>query len=208
MDVNVYGVWIVMVSYMASIVSETPGGEPSRPSEDEIFEVLSNRRRRYTVHALKQADGAMQLGDVAERVAAWEYDIDLSEVSYDERKRVYTALQQSHLPKMDDVGLLSYDKRQGLIEPEPALEDADVYMDIVRGGDIPWSEYYLGLAGVGLALTAALWVGAWPLTVLSELAWMTGIVIAFLVSGAIHTYFGKQRRLGTTADPPEIDDWT
>lgn len=174
------------------------------PDEDDLFEVLSNRRRRYAVHAIKQEGEAVDLGDIAERVASWEYDVERAELSYDERKRVYTALQQSHLPKMDDAGIVAYDKDRGVIEPKPALEDAEVYMDIVQGREIPWSEYYLGLSGVAAALVAAVWMGAWPLSVLPEIAWMTGIVAAFAVSSAVHTYFARETRIGSTEDPPEL----
>ncbi|MFB6134359.1 MAG: hypothetical protein ABEJ55_05170 [Halanaeroarchaeum sp.] len=174
------------------------------PNEDDLFEVLSNRRRRYAVHAIKQEGEAVELGDIAERVASWEYDVAEAELSYDERKRVYTALQQSHLPKMDDAGIVAYDKDRGVIEPKPALEDAEVYMDIVQGREIPWSEYYLGLSGVAAALVAAVWVGAWPLSALPEMAWMTGIVAAFAVSSTVHTYYAKETRIGSADDPPEM----
>ncbi|MFW6003312.1 MAG: DUF7344 domain-containing protein [Halanaeroarchaeum sp.] len=172
--------------------------------EDELFEVLSNRRRRYAVHAVKQEGEAVELGDVAERVASWEYDVAESELSYDERKRVYTALQQSHLPKMDDAGIVAYDKERGVIEPKPALEDADVYLDIVQGREIPWSQYYLGLSGVMAALVAAVWMGAWPLSMVPTMGWMVGMVVALTVSAAAHTYFDRTNRLGVTEEPPEI----
>lgn len=174
------------------------------PSEDDLFEVLSNRRRRYAVHAIKQEGDAVELGDIAERVASWEYDVAESELSYDERKRVYTALQQSHLPKMDDAGIVAYDKERGVIEPQPALEDADVYLDIVQGREIPWSQYYLGLSGVMAALVAAVWMGAWPLSVVPMTGWMVGIVVAFAVSAAAHTYFDRANRIGAGEEPPEL----
>ncbi|MFW5905545.1 MAG: DUF7344 domain-containing protein [archaeon] len=189
---------------MVSTASGGVGDAASGPSEDDLFEVLSNRRRRYAVHAIKQEGEAVELGDVAERVASWEYDVAESELSYDERKRVYTALQQSHLPKMDDAGIVAYDKERGVIEPQPALEDADVYLDIVQGREIPWSQYYLGLSGVMAALVAAVWMGAWPLSLVPTIGWMVGIVVAFAVSAAAHTYFDRTNRIGTDDDPPEL----
>lgn len=181
-----------------------PGGAISDgPSEDELFEILSNRRRRYVVHALDQAGETMEIGAVAERVAAWENDVDESDLSYDERKRVYTALQQSHLPKMDDVGIVEYDKHRGIIEPQPGLEDVDVYMDVVQGREIPWSQYYLGLAGLALALVAAVGAGLWPLGAIPEIGWMAAITVGFGVSASIHTYFDRTTRLGSPGAPPE-----
>ncbi|MFW5919519.1 MAG: DUF7344 domain-containing protein [Halanaeroarchaeum sp.] len=190
---------------MSTTTNASGGADRAGPSEDELFEVLSNRRRRYTVHALERADGALEIGDVAERVAAWENDVDPIDVSYQERKRVYTALQQTHLPKMDDIGIVSYDKHRGTIEPRPGLEEVDVYMDVVRGREIPWSQYYLGLSGVALALVAAVAANSWPLGAVPDVGWMAAITVAFAVSASVHTYYSSTTRLGAREDPPEIE---
>ncbi|MGB9986583.1 DUF7344 domain-containing protein [Salarchaeum japonicum] len=188
--------------------SEATGGSSTQGelTEDALFSVLSNRRRRYAVHALKREKSAVELGDLAEQVAAWEYDTPISEVSYEERKRVYTALQQSHLPMMDDANVVDFDKRRGVVEPTPALADADVYMEVVQGREIPWSQYYLGLSGVALALTLAVAVNAWPFTFLSNFAWLVATAVAFTVSAAIHTVYANGLRIGETERPPELEN--
>ena len=180
--------------------------EPSEPTEDELFDVLASRRRRYALHMLKGREEPVELGDVAEQVAAWEYGEDVAEVSYDERKRVYTALQQSHLPRMDDAGVVSFDKNRGVVKPTPALEDVQVYMDVVKGREIPWSEYYLGLSGVAATLLVAVAVGAWPFTALPAVAWGAAIVAAFAVSAVVHRYFARRAALGRGPTPVELDD--
>ncbi|MEF8771704.1 DUF7344 domain-containing protein [Halodesulfurarchaeum sp.] len=190
---------------MSPVHSDGAGTVGAHPGEDELFQVLSNRRRRYAVHAIKQESGPAQIGDVAERVASWEYDVERAELSYDERKRIYTALQQSHLPKMDDAGIVSFDKERGVIEPEPALEDADVYIDIVQGREIPWSQYYLGLSLIALTLAFVLSLGAWPFTFLPAISWMVGIVVMFAISALVHTYYAKTNRIGADEKPPELN---
>jgi len=180
--------------------------ESPEPTEDELFDVLSSRRRRYALHVLKGREEPVELGDVAEQVAAWEYGEDVTEVSYDERKRVYTALQQSHLPKMDDAGVVSFDKNRGVVEPTPALEDVRVYMDVVKGREIPWSDYYLGLSGVAATLLAAVALGAWPFTALPALAWSAAVVAAFAVSAVVHRRYARRTALGRGPTPAELDD--
>lgn len=178
----------------------SPGPELS---ESELFEVLSNRRRRCAVHMLKHESGSLEIGSMAERIAAWENDVDQAEVTGTERKRVYTALQQSHLPKMDSVGVIEFRKDRGVVEPTPALDDVDVYLDVVRGKEIPWSEYYIGLSGVAAALVAALWVNAWPLVLFPDLAWAASIVVAFAFSAIAHRYYTTEMELGNSETPPE-----
>ena len=155
---------------------------------------------------LKGRDEAVELGDVAEQVAAWEYGETVADVSYDERKRVYTALQQSHLPKMDDAGVVSFDKNRGVVEPTPALDDVRVYMDVVEGNEIPWSDYYLGLAGVAATLLGAVALNTWPFTLLPDLAWGVAAVAAFAVSAVVHRYYARRTALGRGDTPAELDD--
>ena len=184
---------------MSSTVRQGEWDPEPTVSEDELFEVLANRRRRYAVHAIKQEGEAVELGEIAERVAAWEYDVPQQQVSYDERKRVYTALQQSHLPKMDDAGVVAYDKDRGIIEPKPALEEADVYMDVVRGYGLPWSQLYLGLSTVAALLVG----GVWTFETVPDAAWMAGVVAAFGVVALVHTVTARRYRIGSTDAPPE-----
>jgi len=182
------------------------GAEPTTGvSEDELFDVLANQRRRFAMHLLKgEHDDQIAIGDMAEQIAAWENGIDMAEITGSERKRVYTALQQSHLPKMDDAGVVEFNKDRGVVEPTPALTDVDMYMDVVKGREIPWSTYYLGLSGVAGALAGAVWLGAWPFVLLPEFAWTVAIVVAFVFSAITHKYYTAEMKIGEPEDPPEL----
>jgi len=192
---------------MAS-VQQIDGGdtEPTTDiSEDELFDVLSNQRRRFAVHLLKrEEDDSIAIGDMAEQIAAWENGIETTEITGNERKRVYTALQQSHLPKMDKAGVIDFNKNRGVVEPMPAMTDVDVYMDVVEGREIPWSDYYLGLSGVAVALVGAVWLGAWPFVLLPEFAWTVAIVVAFAFSAITHKYYTAEMKVGEPDEPPEL----
>lgn len=92
-------------------------------SVDEIFELLSNQRRRYVLYYLWNTDGQAKLGAVAEQVAAWELDTRIEEVPADRRKSVYTSLQQFHLTKMDEKNVVTFRKRDGVIKLASAAEN-------------------------------------------------------------------------------------
>ncbi|WP_123619707.1 hypothetical protein [Halorubrum sp. CSM-61] len=192
---------------MASVQQVDGGGvEPATDiSEDELFDVLANQRRRFAVHLLKgEENDQVAIGDMAEQIAAWENGIETAEITGNERKRVYTALQQSHLPKMDDAGVVEFNKDRGVVEPTPALTDVDLYMDVVEGREIPWSDYYLGLSGVAVALTAAVGLDAWPFLLLPDMAWTIAIVVAFAFSAITHKYYTAEMKVGEPDEPPEL----
>jgi hypothetical protein len=179
-------------------------GTETEITQDELFDVLSNRRRRYAVHLLEREDGPLQLGPLAEQIAAWENGIDIGAVSCAQRKRVYTALQQIHLPQMDEAGIVAYDDRAGVVEPTEAMVAMDVYVDLVEGRDVPWSGYYLGFSTVGVAVLAGAWAGVRPLEALPSVALAIFVLVTVAVFAVGHHYYTTRQRLGRTERPPEL----
>lgn len=144
----------------ATVDDEAVEPEPSL-SLDLTFELLKNQRRRHLVRFLVDHDERISLGDLAEHIAALEYDTTAEALSSKERKRVYVGLYQCHLPKMDDIGVLSFDKDRGIIEPGPALPALSAYLDSEADeSNRSWSRYYLAIAVVGWLLFLGSLVGA------------------------------------------------
>jgi hypothetical protein len=167
-----------------------------------MYKMLANQRRRYTIHYLKEQDGTVPLGLLAEQVSAWEHDTSLDQITSNERKAVYTALQQRHLPKLDDAGIIEFDKRAGTVEPTDSLQKIDIYAEIVEEGEFPWSQYYLGLSMITLALMAAVWANAYPLAALPDIAWGVFVSVAFAFSAIIHVVMTREMKLGEEPEPP------
>ena len=181
---------------------------PTTPSEQlskgEIFEVLRNQRRRYVLQFLKQDAKPVELGDLAQQVAAWEYETNVDDVTPEQRKRVYTTLQQTHLPKMDTAGILQFDSDAGVIRPTDRTSDLNIYLEIVPGSEFAWRELYLSLGAIGCALVAALWLGIYPLTMLPEIAWAGLISLTITVTATAHIYYERNMRVGYGEEPPEL----
>jgi hypothetical protein len=176
-------------------------------SYDECFELLSNHRRRYVLHYLKQNGESATLGDLAEQIAAWENDIGIEDLTYDQRKRVYTSLQQVHLPRMDDALVVEFDDRSGAVKVGPAAENLDIYIDAVEGRDIPWSSLYLGLAVVDVLLVGSFAAGLPPVAALPELGLAVFVVTSFLVTSVVHLYVTKTEiQLGGSSKPPSAGE--
>ena len=135
-------------------------------SNEVVFDVLSSERRRVLQYLLDVADRAT-LRDLSRTLAAWENDARTSEVTGQQRKRVYTALKQFHLPKMDRADVIDYDDDRGTVSLTEAARNLRVYLEVVPEDEIPWSEYYLGLGAVSSAAVAAVWMGAFSLGALS-----------------------------------------
>lgn len=171
-------------------------------TRDEVYDLLSSHRRRYALHAAKRADGPVDISWLAEQVAAWENGKSPEEITSGERHRVYTSMQQTHLPAMDRAGIIEYDN--GTVRLTEEAQQLEVYMDVVPSQSISWGEYYLGLSVFAAGLVAAVAAGIFPSAV-PTLAWAAGVVALFLVSAAVHVWQSRGMRLGASDVPPEVN---
>jgi len=94
------------------------GTSESALSQDVVFDILSSSRRRYVLYRLREAEGPVELTELAEQVAAWENDTETDQITEQERKRVYVSLYQTRwvIGWMGDtestsghLGLLAFD---------------------------------------------------------------------------------------------------
>lgn len=173
---------------------------------EELYSVLANRRRRLVIHELQRRGETVELGSLAERLAAWEAEKPQAEVTAAERKAMYTALQQRHLPRMDRARLVRFDDRAAMVEPTNHLLELDVYTEVVGERDFPWSQYYLGLSALGCGLLLVCVGGIPPLARLPPLAPAAFTLTAFAVSSVVHLYATREMKLGASERPPELPE--
>lgn len=183
------------------------GGESdSEFATGEAYEILSNQRRRYAVHYLKQVDDAVSVRDLAEQVAAWENDKPIEQLDSQERKRVYISLTQSHLSTLDDADIIEFDEQANTVELTDATASADIYLEIVPERDIPWSYFYLGLSAAFAFLLSARWLEIGVLADVS-LYVIGGVIVAtYSVAAVVQTRERSRAKLGDDGPPPEVRD--
>ena len=175
---------------------ESPADDEGGPSRDEVFTALSNARRRNVIKYLKKNGSEARVRDIAEQLAAWENGVEMPAVTYKQRKRVYTALHQSHLPKLAASGFIDYESDRGLVSLTEESRQLEVYLEIVSDNEILWSEYYVGLAVVCGLLATAAWAGTVPFAGVSGYAYATLFALVFVISGIVHRTSTKRNRLG------------
>ena len=159
--------------------------EPEPLPLDIVFEILKNKRRRLVLrYVRREENGSVDLGELAEHVAALENDKSVAALTSGERKRVYVGLYQCHLPKMDDAGIVAFDRNRGTIELGENADQLDEYLDNQTNDETVWPRYYLSitLIGAGLFLIgqAGLFPAAWIQTaiVLGMIGALTGCAVA------------------------------
>ncbi len=168
-------------------------------SRDELFEVLGNDRRRYVLEAVLDADGTLATDTVVDRVAAAEFGKAEERVTSEERKLVRTALTQTHLPKLEDEGMIRHDREGGVVEPAGNLEEVDLYLEIVEGRTVPFHRLYLLLALLGGVAFGAAVAGIPAVASLSPTTWLSLLVGCLGISALVHLHHMERIKLESTA---------
>lgn len=77
--------------------------------QDELFDVLSNSRRRFVLHDLQTAEMPVQVGELTTGIVTWETQRPVPDHSGTKSDAVEVSLVHHHLPKMAQAGLVRYD---------------------------------------------------------------------------------------------------
>lgn len=184
------------------IVEEAPDEDVS---SDVLYSLLADKRRRYTLHFLKQRRESVAVRDVAEQVAAWENGKSVEDLTSQERKRVYIALYQSHLPTLDKEGVVEYDADRGVVNLSPSMADREIYLEVVPKGNVPWSLYYVGLVVADSVILALAWLDVYPFDLLPDIGWAAVILTTFAASAFLQTYQSHRMRFGDEGPPPDLE---
>jgi len=129
-------------------------------SQDLAYDLLSSSRRRFVISTLRSENGSMELNELSERLAAWENDTPVEDLTDQQIKRIYVSLYQTHIPKLSEAGVVSYDQDTGQISLEHTVQHLNLYIPSEGRSTVPWLHLYLGLAVVGLVFfTGSILVG-------------------------------------------------
>ncbi|WP_445972122.1 DUF7344 domain-containing protein [Halorubrum miltondacostae] len=119
--------------------------------EVEVYQVLSNSRRREALTELWGQTEPMSLRELSETIAAAEAGYHPAPRPL--RKSVTNTLHQTHLPKMHELGLVEYDSDRKVVSACPEARQVRRYMDVTTGLGVTWGEYYRALGILGLFFT-------------------------------------------------------
>jgi uncharacterized membrane protein YciS (DUF1049 family) len=119
----------------------------------DVYDIVQNPRRRALLQVLNELGGNGCLREVVFRIARME-----SGDNYDKKliKSVQVSLLQTHLPKLQNAGIIDYDETTGnlrLIQIPPELR---YHLEVIPKGDVSWSTYYFILSLVGFVFSIVL----------------------------------------------------
>jgi len=164
----------------------TRGEQGASIGEADIHDVLRNDRRRMVLEQLGDAETPVSARELSEAIAARESGSDPP--PRDVRRSVYISLQQTHLPKLDDLDVVDYDDATREVRPGDNAAEVGVYMEVVPRYGLSFAEFHAGLGALGALLVVAAAVGVPALSAVSPAAWAVATFAAITGSGLYRTY--------------------
>jgi len=167
----------------------------------EIHDVLRNDRRRLSLDCLREAEGGvLSVRDLSEMVATLETGEDPP--PRNKRQSVYVSLHQTHLPKLDELGIVVYDSDSKEVSLQRKMREVEVYMDVVPKYGLSWGEYYFALGLLGMLTTLAVLLGVPGVAALGITVLASGFFVVLMLSATYQVYdqqdrlvFSRLRRL-------------
>lgn len=121
--------------------------------EGEIHDILRNDRRREVIEFLFEHDRRTTIRELSEHIAAIESGEDPPPRNV--RQSVYVSLHQTHLPKLEGLGVVDYDTDSKDIELRDQAELVATHMGQTGGREPdPLIPVYVVLGALGILLTA------------------------------------------------------
>jgi hypothetical protein len=159
--------------------------------EREIHDVLRNDRRRLAIEMLREEKGVATVRDLSEKIATEE--TGERPPPRDKRQSVYVSLHQTHLPKLDTLGIVSYDPSEKEVYLEDRVQEIEVYMEVVPQYGLSWAEFYFGFALLGLLTVVAVLVGVPGISGVGITVVSSIFFLALMCLSAYHVYTQQDR---------------
>lgn len=153
-----------------------------RVPETDVHELLRNQRRRNVIKRMKRSVGSTTLRELAVDIA--ELETSESPPPKGVRDSVYNSLHQTHLPKLDQHGVIEYDRDRKTITLTEEARALEAYMDVVTAYGITWSEFYRLLGTLALVIVLLAIVEAPVIGAAEPLVWTTAFLAVFALVSA------------------------
>jgi hypothetical protein len=140
-------------------------------------------------------DGPVELGKLAEELAAWENDTTVDNLTKQQRKRVQVSLYQTHIQKLVDAGLIEYDPDTRIITLEGDTSQFNAYLEGDEDEDHShWGELYIGFATVSGILFVLVALDVSVFSLVSETQVGILIIGAFGVLSIMHALRARRTK--------------
>lgn len=150
-----------------------------------IHDVLRNHRRRLVLDIVRDVDDFVSVRELSERIGAIESGLDPAPRAA--RQSAYVSLLQTHLPKLDALGIVEYEVEGRLVRAGEGLDEVTGYLETVPSDGLARAEYYAAISLLGPLIVAAAELGTPGIAEIPVTVWAAAFLGLIFLSGLYHT---------------------
>ncbi len=117
-------------------------------SRSQALAVLRNDRRRFVIASLEGRSSPVAFGTLVDMVVECERTLEDPDPSVELRPTVYAALYQTHIPRLDRLGVVRHDRRADTVALTDAGRSLVRFMRARPVTGSVWAKLFLGLSAV------------------------------------------------------------
>ena len=176
-------------------------GVDENRSAKQLYEVFRNIRRRYVLYYAKQVSGPVSVDELVGKIASWEDPLNSEGYSRDHRRSIYNSLQQTHLPKLEDVGLIEYNSNKKTVALTAQAERVEFYP---ASNTAVWGRRYRLLCVFATIAVSIDILALSPFISVQNPIWFRGFYLFFIIVTIKRSYGHYRKKLQFRKDGPDI----
>ncbi|WP_226011147.1 DUF7344 domain-containing protein [Halomicrobium salinisoli] len=99
--------------------------------QDGLFDALSDPQRRFALQYLRRTDAPVSVDELVTELVAWEVGRPVTERTSVDRGAVEIALVHKHLPKLAEIGFVSYDAETGFVVLADRTDEVRAHLEVM-----------------------------------------------------------------------------
>lgn len=174
-------------------------------TEKQLYDALWNIRRRYILYYTKHVDRPVSFKELVEQITIWESFGRSDADDRGKRKSVHNSLNQTHLPKLEQIGLINNDTESNKITVTDRAEHIELY-PASEGYAWEYGYNFLSISFLSLIGLDFLGVISFTNSISSTLLLVLTLLLITLTVGHTYDRLRRQRQLRTEGPDVVIRD--
>lgn len=105
------------------------------PDLDTVLDVCGHKQRRIVLATLENQQRSLSIDDLTNEIIKHNHHVPMTETGDETVTRIHVGLQHTHLPKLDEAGLIQYDPERKVVKPTDQIGREGTFLSAILAMD-------------------------------------------------------------------------
>lgn len=102
---------------------------------DTILDLCRDQHRRIVLAVLAHEERSLTINDLTKTIVDHNHHAPITEIGQEEITRIQVSLQHVHIPKLESLSVVDYDRERHLVEPTSRFGQLEPQLSAVIDAD-------------------------------------------------------------------------